>query len=34
MECYDDILTQAFAAMKNAYAPYSKYHVGPDSTSQ
>lgn len=28
MECYDDILTQAFAAMKNAYAPYSKYHVG------
>ena len=21
-------LTQAFAAMKNAYAPYSKYHVG------
>ena len=28
MECYDDFLTQAFAAMKNAYAPYSKYHVG------
>ncbi len=25
---YDDILEQAFKALKNAYAPYSKYRVG------
>ncbi len=25
---YNDILTRAFEAMDNAYAPYSKYHVG------
>lgn len=25
---YNDILTKAFEAMDNAYAPYSKYHVG------
>lgn len=28
MEKYQDILDRAFEAMKNAYAPYSKYHVG------
>ena len=25
---YNDILKRAFEAMDNAYAPYSKYHVG------
>lgn len=25
---YEKILTQAFIAMDNAYAPYSNYHVG------
>ncbi len=25
---HETLLTQAFAAMKNAYAPYSHYHVG------
>lgn len=25
---YEDILKKAFAAMENAYAPYSNYHVG------
>ncbi|MBR8700977.1 Cytidine deaminase [Fusobacterium sp. DD29] len=25
---YKDILDKAFEAMENAYAPYSKYHVG------
>lgn len=25
---YEKVLEQAFAAMKNAYAPYSNYHVG------
>ena len=25
---YKDILEKAFEAMDNAYAPYSKYHVG------
>ncbi|MCE5222524.1 MAG: cytidine deaminase [Clostridium sp.] len=28
MEKYQDILDRAFEAMKNAYAPYSKYYVG------
>jgi cytidine deaminase len=28
MEEYQDILDRAFEAMKNAYAPYSKYYVG------
>lgn len=25
---YDELKDEAFKAMKNAYAPYSKYHVG------
>ncbi len=25
---YEDVISKAFEAMKNAYAPYSKYHVG------
>lgn len=25
---YDDLVQEAFKAMKNAYAPYSLYHVG------
>jgi cytidine deaminase len=28
MDKYQDILDKAFEAMENAYAPYSKYHVG------
>lgn len=25
---YEELIEEAFEAMKNAYAPYSKYHVG------
>ena len=25
---YDEIIAKAFEALKNAYAPYSGYHVG------
>lgn len=28
MKIYDNVIKQAFCAMKHAYAPYSKYHVG------
>lgn len=28
MEKYNELLKEAFLALENAYAPYSKYHVG------
>ena len=28
MKDYQELLEKAFGAMKNAYAPYSNYHVG------